>query len=428
MTKRTACETPYEVASYLLKRYVFKTTRDTETIYVYNSKDGIYEDKAGAMIRAEAQEVLGKSATSYKVNEAISIIQRKTYVDRTEFDNDPYRINVSNGHVMLKTHELVPHSPDTLSLSKLNIHYNPKADCPAIKKFLSEIVCPDDVALLQQFFGYLLCRHYRYHRAFLLTGEGWNGKTTLLDLMQTFIGKQSCSSVPLQGLSGRFDHAQLFGKLANICDDIPSNPVKEAGKLKQLTGESRIMAERKHEHPFEFTNTAKLIFSCNQIPSADGADDAYYSRWVIVDFPNTFKRGVNADTDLLSKLTTKDELSGLLNFALEGVKLLEDAGGFSVEDDHKTARERYLSCLGDSIGKFVNQVVVFDKDAKTSKKELYGKYCEFCWSYDMTAKELNAFYRALDDRYHTKDMEYYAAMPNSERIYILKGIRTKESF
>ena len=77
-----------------------------------------------------------------------------------------------------------------------------------------------------------------------------------------------------------------------------------------------------------------MVFSANKIPDSDDTSHAYYKRWLILAFERSFTEGTK-DTDLIHKLTTDEELSGLLNMALVGLRQLEKEGGFrdiAVED------------------------------------------------------------------------------------------------
>ena len=59
-----------------------------------------------------------------------------------------------------------------------------------------------------------------------------------------------------------------------------------------------------------------------------------YKMWLILAFEKTFPVATK-DTDLIHKLTTPEELSGLLSLALVGLKQLDKEGGFrdiAVED------------------------------------------------------------------------------------------------
>ena len=77
-----------------------------------------------------------------------------------------------------------------------------------------------------------------------------------------------------------------------------------------------------------------VTFSAIKIPDSDDTCHAYYKRWLILHFERSFREGAK-DINLIHKLTTDNELSGLLNLALVGLKQLEKDWSFrdiSVED------------------------------------------------------------------------------------------------
>src|SRR3989344_9695056 len=58
--------------------------------------------------------------------------------------------------------------------------------------------------------------------------------------------------------------------------------------LKQLTGRDYISANRKFLPRILFVNYAKLIFAANERPSPKDDSQAFFARWVLLDFPYTF--------------------------------------------------------------------------------------------------------------------------------------------
>lgn len=142
------------------------------------------------------------------------------------------------------------------------------------------------------------------------------------------IGRSNCSHRSLQDLdTNRFALADLYGKFVNIFGDLKSTKLAETGNFKVMAAGDAVTAEHKFAQPFNFRNYAKLIFSANLIPESDDKTDAFYRRWVIINFDNRFIDG-KEDAALTQKLTTPEELSGLLNLALTGLHGLIRNGGF----------------------------------------------------------------------------------------------------
>src|SRR5208337_5330064 len=114
-------------------------------------------------------------------------------------------------------------------------------------------------------------------KAFLLYGEGSNEKSVFLALLESFVGKANTSTESLHKLEhDKYRTAKLYGKLVNICSDIPDSKMHKTKIFKKLTsGLDLIDGENKYQDPFVFKNTAKLVFSANSLPEVK-RDKAYY--------------------------------------------------------------------------------------------------------------------------------------------------------
>jgi putative DNA primase/helicase len=185
----------------------------------------------------------------------------------------------------------------------------------------------------------------------------------------------------------------MYGKLANLCNDIPRKSLFNTGIFKQLCGGDAIYAEEKFKSGFSFINYAKLCFSCNQLPETRDDTDAFFRRIVIIDFPNVFS-GENRDENLIEKLTTQEELSGLFNWALIGLERLLTRGDFSIcASTQDTARE--YKRRSSPISAFIMDCCEEKKGAIITKDELYDAYTIFCDEWDMNVIEKAQFGKKL---------------------------------
>jgi P4 family phage/plasmid primase-like protien len=304
---------------YWIAEHHFKTISDTERLYHY--KHGVYLDDGEVILKGIIESEFGDVTSNRIVGDVIGKVKRRTYQDRDSFNNRPI-INVKNGLLDLETLDLRPHTPDYLSTSQIDVLYNPTAKAPKISKFLQEVAQPEDIALIEEIIGWLLWPDYNVHKAVMLLGIGRNGKGALLRLITAFLGKRSVSNVTLQDLvTDRFAKADLYGKIANIGGDLPSKDLSDTAAFRNLTGGDDNRAQEKYHPAFNFRNKAKLIFSANVLPRTPDDTYAFFSRWILIEFLNIFdlQKGT-ADPDLDEKLQTPEELSGLLNIALEGLK------------------------------------------------------------------------------------------------------------
>jgi putative DNA primase/helicase len=254
------------------------TIRDTGEVYIYHPETGVYRPNGETIICELANRLLGKSSRPSYVRQTLDTVKYETYKDREQVVPPKNLLAVSNGVLDIDTQQLYPFSPDYYFLNALPIRFDPEADCPQFKKFLREVVSPLDILVLQEYSGYLLEAGYPHHKVLILYGEGRNGKTTFLIVLIKFLGQVNISSVALQDFKQRFSAADLFGKRANICDDLSDKDVEQTGMFKKLTGESPVRGERKFKDAFVFINEAKMIFAANKIPRSRDNTYAYFSR------------------------------------------------------------------------------------------------------------------------------------------------------
>jgi len=382
----------------LLSEYRFITLTDNEDCYIY--QDGYYQNNAVQFLKAECQQRVGvgKLLTEHVLNEIIGHIKRSTYIKRETINSDKNTINLINGLLDVRTRELKPHTPDFLGTIRIPVEYHPDADSSIVSAFFKEVHHAADISLVEEIFGYCATPDYSIQHAFLEVGGGENGKSTELNLMKAFIGKDNISNVPWQALEmNRFAKSALEGKLVNIFADLPSQSLNMTTSFKMLTGGDAIGTEKKFGSYFSFTNFARLIFSANKPPIVKDEDSyAFWRRWIIINFPNTFS-GDKKDVNILTKLTTKEALSGLLLLALDGLNRLNQNHKFSYNKTVDETTEYYLKA-SDPVYSFVCDKCEVDIGAKISKDVLFDNFLEYCKQIKMPLLKPNAFARALQNQ------------------------------
>lgn len=374
------------------------TIRDNEAVFAY--RDGVYLFHGETYIKERAQQLLGRDPSTHDVNEVLGYIKRATYRDRDELSPPLNKICVSNGILDLDTMKLEDFTPSLFFTSKIPVEYRPEVTNPIIIMFLDK-VAPGKRAIIEEIIGYSLYRDYFLQYFFVFEGEGANGKSTLNLLLSTFLDSRNISTVAMQDLGDRFRKANLYGRLANISDDLSARALKDTSALKELSGNAWTTAEEKFQGPFNFRNYAKLIFSCNQVPMNDGDDtEAFYRRAILIKFPNKFRtdakqddpeRGIyRADPTIIQKLTTADELSGLLNAALAGLKRLREKMDFTGAETAEARRIQHIQ-LSNPIQFFAISYTYANPRYGITKSDLYQAYCNYCESIKKTPKADNVF-------------------------------------
>ncbi len=362
-----------EVAYFLLELHRFASYEDTREVLVYDPRSGVYRP-ADPVVGGMVERILREKTSGHFVGEVLGHLERRTYRLRSEFDAQPGLV-VANGVLEPLTGSLVEWDSARLDTVRLPVRFVSGADCPRFRRFVEE-VAPEHVPVVREMMGYCLLKGYPIHRAFLLVGDGANGKSTLQNVMKALLGPANVSSVSLQQLAGgdKYATAQLTGKLANLCADIPSRALRDTGAFKALTGGDLVYAQRKYQHPYEFTNFAKLVFSANRVPLSEDESSAFYRRMTILSFPNVFS-GDRANKDLLASLTTEEELCGVLNWALEGLRRLLRQGDVTDAPTVEEARDTYVR-LSDPVAAFVEDRVLVDPEGEILKDDLYEAYVD----------------------------------------------------
>lgn len=380
-------------AKFLLMKGDYLTIRESDKIYVYNN--GRYVD-AETFIKEGASELMGDSVSRNTISEIFEHIKRSSYISFSEIPVQPNLVNIQNGVFDLLRDTLMPHTPEFKFFNQLPVRYNPSAKCEQIDKFFKSVVAEKDVELLYEVCGYCLFSAYPIQKAIICVGDGNNGKSTFLSLLTKFLGRENVSAVSLQDLSNtnnRFSTAHLYGKFANIYADLPNKTITDAGKFKMLTGGDFIHGEEKFKKPFSYYNSAKLIFSANFLPEITDQSYAFWRRWVVVNFPYRFE-GANCDPNLLNKMTSDEELSGLLNHAIVALKRVLSINAFSTDSDVDSALAMWKE-RSDSVWTFKNEHIITAPNGFITKDKLYNLYSDFCRDRGFNVKGKEIFSKEL---------------------------------
>lgn len=346
------------------------------------------------IITDRAAQLTGDLYRRSHVNAATDIARAKLRRHGTTIASDPQPrwINMRNGLLDWRTGRLHPHTPDVLSTVQLHVDHAPDATCPQFDEFLAQVLAPDDIEVIWELLGYLLYNGNPWHKAVMLVGEGRNGKGTLIRVLKAIIGAPNYSAVSLHDLvNTRFSVATLFGKLANIAGDIDGKYLESTALLKAVTGEDSVSAEHKGRDRFDFEPWAVPVFSANKIPGSADVSAGYLSRWIVIDFPNSFAG--REDRTLTDRLLT--ELPGITARAIRALPTAMKRGQLRSSDSTIAATRQFR--------RDVNQVEVWVDECCevwpahefVQRKTLYSNYKR--WASRDGHKPVSAqeFYRRL---------------------------------
>ncbi|HBG7259916.1 DNA primase family protein [Clostridioides difficile] len=336
-------------------------------------KDGIYVD---GQARIEAEMInnisnLNKAKRSEVLSYLNLLISENTSMSEANL------IAFKNGIYNIVDDSFIEFSPEFIITNKVNWNYNPGAYSKLVDKTMNKLSCGDFEIrmLLEEVVGYCFYRRNELRKAFILTGDKANGKSTYLDMIKTLLGDENTSALDLKELSDRFKTAELFGKLANIGDDIGDEFIANPAIFKKLVSGDRVNVERKGQNPFDFNNYSKFLFSTNNIPRIKDKTGAVLDRLIIIPFNASFSvNDKDFDPYIKYKLREQEAIEYLINLGLEGLKRVLKNRKFTVPDKVKKEILEYEEVNNPILG-FFKEV---DKIENESTKEIYRKYQEYC--------------------------------------------------
>lgn len=298
---------------------------------------------------------------------------------------NPKYIVFNNGVFDLETKELLDYSPKYIIKNKIPHNYNPVAYHELLDKTLNKICCNDKKlrCVIEEMIGYSLLRRNELGKSFILTGDGSNGKSTLLDLINELLGEDNISSVALKELSDRFKTFQLDGKLANIGDDISNEYIPDNSTFKKLVTGEKVNVERKGKDPYDFRNYSKLIFSANELPRINDLSGGLKRRLVFIPFNAKFSK-LDSDYDpfIKDKITTAAALEYLLKIAIDGL--------YRILNNNSITYSKACEQVWDEYEAINNPVVSFIDDHKIENESINDVYRQYSvWCHESGLKPLS---------------------------------------
>lgn len=389
-------------------------------LYVY--EDGYYQ--ADDRIIENKMLELYPSILQRQRSEVLSYLRIKCHKNSSDIKVNPYVINLKNTRLDIRSGKCLEFTPEVIEFDRIPVTYDPSAYCADLDKMLNRVFCADRevINLFEEMLGAVLLKHNRYQKAFLFYGNGSNGKSTILDLIKTFLGSRNYSALALEKVTERFNTAELENKLANIGDDVDNVTLKDTGTLKKLFSGNSIMVERKSERPYMIEPYATHIYSCNAIPRSFDKSEGFYRRWLLIPFNARFSvDDEDYDPMIADKITEPKALSYLLNIGIRGAQRLIKNGSFTEPQSVKDALEAYkadnstvLSWVED---KELNDDYFLDKPRDAT----YSDFTDWCKlsgikSNNVTGKK--TFFKEIAARFEFEEKPRQKA--DGKRYFVLK--------
>jgi putative DNA primase/helicase len=326
-------------------------------------------------------------------------------------------ISFQNGLLDTTTRILHKATPYFFTRTALAMNYDPDALKPAQwLAFLDETLLGRQalIDLLQEWLGYKITTDTSLHRVMFLWGRPRSGKGTILRIEEALVGKPNTAFPKIETLAGRFGLQGLIGKSsAQITDmntDRKSDLGTAAANINGISGEDGQTVERKNMTNWDGNLGVRFTIAGNTLPDFGSHTGAMATRLMIIPFEVSFEG--REDRALTERL--KDELPGILNWALDGLDRLRLCGDF-VEPADSIAAKKRLIYLSDPIHGFVEECCAVKAKTDIDKRILYDGYVRYCEATKARVQPLEQFTSRLT--------QIYPNVAASKRL--IKGTRTQ---
>ena len=368
-------------STFLFDKFATFLKNDNHIIKINNQlhiyKNGIYISGLAEIEAEMIQHIPGLNrAKRTEVLAYLDILIREN--SKAE---DANLIAFENGLYNIVDDSFVEFTPEHIITNKIRWKYNPEAYSELADKTLNKIACNDPQirALLEEAIGYCFYRRNELGKALILTGDKSNGKSTFLSMVQCLLGDENISSLDLKELGDRFKTAEMFGKLANIGDDIGDEFIANPAIFKKLVTGERVSAERKGQNPFEFNNYSKLLFSANNIPRIKDKTGAVQRRLTIIPFDARFSADDPDFNPYIKHLLKTDEvMEYLINLGIAGLKRVLLNRKFTGSTKVQKAMDEYEENNNPIIGFFRECEDEEFQIENEPTNVVYKRYQEYC--------------------------------------------------
>lgn len=403
----------FKGATFLFDKFAVFLKNQHHIIRINNQlhlyQDGIYisgqENIESAMIqhlpnlnRSKRQEVLSYLDILIRENTQAS---------------DPKFIAFKNGIYNIEDDSFCGFSPDYVITNMIPWDWNPNAYYELTDQIMDNIACHDKAirSLMEEMIGYCMFRRNELGKAFILTGSGSNGKSTFLTMIKRMLGDRNISVLDLKKLNDRFSTVMLFGKLANIGDDISDEFVTDAAEFKKIVTGETVDAEQKGQPKFNFEPYCKLMFSANNIPRIGKGRDsgAILRRLVIVPFNAQFTRYLadgspnpNFQSFIIKDLIIRESMEYMIKIGLDGLKRVIQKQEFTTSEQMQEELHEYEEANNPVLGFFreaENEEIKIE-DEVTSV--VYRRYNEWCLSNSLQPLSNGEFSKQVKKHFNLK--------------------------
>ena len=388
-----------DTALEMAERFKIISTVSDE-MWFYKQENGLYHKHGEELIRIEIKDDIDVKDRDTVVSE----IRDRTMIRPDEVDNETGqifnqvydKIVVKNGVVDLWTEQLSEFDPSLRCITRINAEYDSTATCPNFDRLL-ETSCegnPRKIMWILEMFALCLIKKNIVQRGFVLTGNGQNGKSTILGILVKLLGVTNVATQSMSTFEANknigFD---LFGKSANILADGGTEEIEKTGTLKAVLGGDAIRHEEKYRNTFSYVPHAVVIQGYNELPPVNDKSDGFNRKIQVIMFTKSFY-GDAEDKSFAKIKDDPKEMSGILNKLLPICKRILETE--KLEDPHTMEDTKKIwAYADDSTFLYLTDRLAKSTSDNILRDEMYKDFEKYCNKEGLIVEPLNVFTKKI---------------------------------
>lgn len=310
-----------------------------------------------------------------KVSNLVEVLRMECCVDTLPLYED--RIHMANGTLFLNGGFS---GNKDFCRNRLSVAYNPDAAEPAQwLSFLSQLLYPEDIPTLQEFFGYCLIPSTRGQKMLLLTGKGGEGKSRVGVVLQSLLGSNMKTGSISRVETSPFARADLQNMLVMVDDDMRMEALTQTNNIKAIvTAELPMDLEKKGQQSYQGDLRVRfLAFGNGTLQALHDRSFGFFRRQIILEAKER-NPSQKDDPYLAERLCAERE--GIFLWALTGLQRLIRNGFQFTLSDRASANMDAAVADGNNIVEFMKSqgYFQFKADSEVSSKDFYDVYRIWC--------------------------------------------------
>jgi putative DNA primase/helicase len=298
-------------------------------------------------------------------------------------------VDMLSGKIYSNHHMFIPNGADW--------EYDKNAGTPTVwMGFMNDLFADrvDEIAMLQEWFGYVLSGDTWAQKGMIIIGPPRAGKGIIGHILSRLLGRSMVSSPALHAIGTRFGLEDLIDKRLCLISDARLSSRQDIfaviETLLRIIGGDAVSVDRKNKGALNLDLDSRIMMLSNEMPQLSDNSTAINNRFLIMNLEQSFLG--REDVTLLDKLTL--ELPAIANWAIEGYKRLMVERKFSEPDSSKIARQEWYE-ENNPLAQFIEDRCAVGSGNRVEMTTMYESYKAWCESRGISFMAANALSRRL---------------------------------